>query len=42
MPYYKNQEQQVAFLKQIVNINQDTRILDLGYDKDFTCKSYKN
>jgi SAM-dependent methyltransferase len=35
MPFYKNQQQQVDFLKQIVNINKDTRILDLGYGQGF-------
>lgn len=31
MAYYKNQHQQVQFLKDLVNINPNTRILDLGY-----------
>jgi SAM-dependent methyltransferase len=31
MAFYKNEEQQVSFLKNLVDINQDTRILDLGY-----------
>ncbi len=35
MPYYKNQQQQVDFLKELININQDTRILDLGYGQGF-------
>jgi SAM-dependent methyltransferase len=31
MSYYKNEEQQVQFLKDLVEINKDTKILDLGY-----------
>lgn len=31
MAYYKNEEQQVQFLKDLVEINKDTKILDLGY-----------
>lgn len=32
MPFCKNQQQQVDSLKSLVGINQDTRILDLGYN----------
>lgn len=35
MPFYKNQQQQVNFLKDLIDINKDTRILDLGYGEGF-------
>lgn len=35
MPFYKNPQQQVNFLKDLIDINKDTRILDLGYGEGF-------
>ena len=31
MAYYRDEQQQVQFLQDLINIQKDTRILDLGY-----------
>lgn len=35
MPFYKNQQQQVDFLKDLINLNKDTKILDLGFGEGY-------
>jgi hypothetical protein len=35
MPFCNNWQQQIDFLKSVVNINRDTRILNLGYGEEF-------